>query len=317
MSKNNSEPEKSEYDLDKEITDLIVLNYIREKSSSSSQQHTYSGPDDSNALLTLSDRRSLRSLVLVIIIIVTLVLGVIVLCIQEIQDEIEEYNTEKAYKSAIELMMNDEYDEAYDLLFPYLFNDEYLESHNLSWLCEGMHYYEKGLYKSAYSYVKLIDNFDNLGDENQIAHMEAAMNTIEEAYEEYKEQEAAAKASKEAAEEAARAISDPYGAYNYSDPYEFYYDHVDDFEEYTDAVEYWNKHHGTSTSSSKSSSSGSTSSSSSSGKSSNSSSSSSSSSTKKDPYNASDYPDAEEFYYYHTDDFIDYEEAEDYWNKYH
>jgi hypothetical protein len=43
--------------------------------------------------------------------------------------------------------------------------------------------------------------------------------------------------------------------------------------------------------------------------------SSSGSSNKSDPYNASDYNNEEDFYYDHYDDFIDYEEAEDYYNK--
>ncbi len=56
-------------------------------------------------------------------------------------------------------------------------------------------------------------------------------------------------------------------------------------------------------------------SSSSTGSSSNSSSSSGSgsSSSKKDPYNASSYKHADDFYYDHYDDFYDYEEAEKYW----
>jgi hypothetical protein len=40
-----------------------------------------------------------------------------------------------------------------------------------------------------------------------------------------------------------------------------------------------------------------------------------SSSKKSDPYNASDYTDADDFYYDHKDDFYDYEDAEDYYKK--
>ncbi|HBL41537.1 MAG TPA: hypothetical protein DDY98_08290 [Ruminococcaceae bacterium] len=40
--------------------------------------------------------------------------------------------------------------------------------------------------------------------------------------------------------------------------------------------------------------------------------------TKKqdDPYNAKDYAHADDFYEDHYDDFFDYEDAEDYYNKY-
>ena len=38
-------------------------------------------------------------------------------------------------------------------------------------------------------------------------------------------------------------------------------------------------------------------------------------SSTSDPYNASDYAHADDFYYDHRDDFFDYEEAEDYYDK--
>ncbi|MCD7751523.1 MAG: hypothetical protein LUI10_07265 [Lachnospiraceae bacterium] len=41
---------------------------------------------------------------------------------------------------------------------------------------------------------------------------------------------------------------------------------------------------------------------------------SSSGSNSTDPYNASNYAHPDDFYYDHYDDFIDFEEAEDYWN---
>ena len=37
--------------------------------------------------------------------------------------------------------------------------------------------------------------------------------------------------------------------------------------------------------------------------------------TRSDPYDVQDYSDPEEFYYYHYDDFYDYEDAEDYFNE--
>ena len=37
---------------------------------------------------------------------------------------------------------------------------------------------------------------------------------------------------------------------------------------------------------------------------------------EKDPYDASDYSHADDFYYDHYDDFWDYEDAEDYWEEY-
>ena len=40
---------------------------------------------------------------------------------------------------------------------------------------------------------------------------------------------------------------------------------------------------------------------------------SSSGSSSKDPYNVKEYSSAEDFYYWQEDDFIDYEDAEDYW----
>lgn len=36
---------------------------------------------------------------------------------------------------------------------------------------------------------------------------------------------------------------------------------------------------------------------------------------KDDPYNASDYAHADDFYYDHWDDFVDFEEAEDYYDE--
>ncbi len=44
---------------------------------------------------------------------------------------------------------------------------------------------------------------------------------------------------------------------------------------------------------------------------------SSSSKKKEDPYNVNDYSDPEDFYYDNYDDFWEYEEAEDYYNRYH
>jgi hypothetical protein len=40
-----------------------------------------------------------------------------------------------------------------------------------------------------------------------------------------------------------------------------------------------------------------------------------SSSNKSDPYDISKYTDADDFYYDYKDDFIDFEEAEDYYKK--
>ena len=37
----------------------------------------------------------------------------------------------------------------------------------------------------------------------------------------------------------------------------------------------------------------------------------------EDPYHASDYYDAEDFYYDHYDDFFDFEDAEDYYYEHH
>ena len=37
--------------------------------------------------------------------------------------------------------------------------------------------------------------------------------------------------------------------------------------------------------------------------------------TRSDPFDVQDYSDPEEFYYYHYDDFYDYEDAEDYFNE--
>lgn len=39
--------------------------------------------------------------------------------------------------------------------------------------------------------------------------------------------------------------------------------------------------------------------------------------SKDDPYRASDYAHADDFYYDHWDDFIDFEEAEDYYDEHH
>ena len=36
-----------------------------------------------------------------------------------------------------------------------------------------------------------------------------------------------------------------------------------------------------------------------------------------DPYHASDYVHPDDFYYEYYDDFVDYEEAEEYWERYH
>ena len=36
-----------------------------------------------------------------------------------------------------------------------------------------------------------------------------------------------------------------------------------------------------------------------------------------DPYHASDYPDEEEFYEEHWDDFFDFEDADTYWQEHH
>ena len=44
---------------------------------------------------------------------------------------------------------------------------------------------------------------------------------------------------------------------------------------------------------------------------------SNSSKKKEDPYNVNDYSDPEDFYYDNYDDFWEYEEAEDYYNRYH
>lgn len=43
---------------------------------------------------------------------------------------------------------------------------------------------------------------------------------------------------------------------------------------------------------------------------------SSSSKSSSDPYNAKDYAHPDDFYYDHYDDFVDFEEAEDYWDSY-
>lgn len=39
--------------------------------------------------------------------------------------------------------------------------------------------------------------------------------------------------------------------------------------------------------------------------------------SSNDPYHAGDYAHPDDFYYDHTDDFWDFEDAEDYWERHH
>ena len=223
----------------------------------------------------------------------------------------DEYEYEKEYKEAIELIVQGEYQAAFDQLEE-IQNGDYKDASLLKELCNAHLYYEEGNYEYAswrfpedeYKYLLpkqreqlQIDSFREQVETAYDRWYEAEKKRIEKERELKEEREYRQYLQEKEAQENSKSnnstgtytynrkkyrskyYDDPYDVYEYNDPEDFYYDNEDDFDGAEDAEDYWDEAW---------------------------------------DYRSKYYNDPEDFYYDNEDDFDGIEDAEDYldgvWN---
>lgn len=165
---------------------------------------------------------------------------------------------ERIYNSAEELITQEKYKEAVDLLKS-IEKKKYKDTVNLIILCECYIDYEKGRGADAYYDLKNAvfhwqnaEQYSNIREFEEILqkeHNESIKRMAENArksYEEKKRMEESEKKTKSKSTYVPKYKedkSDPYNAKDYRNEEDFYDDHYDDFFDYYDAEKYYREHH--------------------------------------------------------------------------
>ena len=187
-----------------------------------------------------------------LIILILIVAAVLILC-EILPGIISDIKTKSAYRNAEELIDAEEYAKARDLLRSITVT--YLDSDGLEALCEAHICADKGDYSLAYAYLypvtfhhqssaqmQKINRFKS--NMEQEFYREVDRETVEES-ESTADTEKRKPANNGQGQNAKKPKpdEDPFGASDYLHPDDFYYDHFDDFVDFEEAEEYFEKYH--------------------------------------------------------------------------
>lgn len=187
-----------------------------------------------------------------------------------------DYQNEKAYKEAIDLIAQGEYTTAVSQLI-HIDNGHYKDTDALIQLCWAHREYDNKKYEQAYIYIKDYDEWSYKSlpsKEMERLKIKSFYQEVKDAYKhwyenggkrlieireeqridkELKEQQKRKEEKDKEKTESSGSnnnyyrgntyhsyqYSDPYDVYDYDDPEDFYYDNEDDFDGYEDAEDYW------------------------------------------------------------------------------
>lgn len=179
-----------------------------------------------------------------------------------------QYKVKSIYNKAEQLMINNDYSNAADLLYE-IIDEGYRDTYDYLTICNSHIAYESNNFLRAYVYIKHSNILINIHNEQIRTEYEAYKEKVYEAYHEWSEMNAEQEREKQLYNELKESREqrkkentnkrsskfskkyhdtdkhdsydryDPYNAYEYSDPEDFYYDNEEDFLDYVDAEDYW------------------------------------------------------------------------------